>query len=285
MVYVFEVKRPKKVPKSFSIGGVAGVHSLSSLSFSTACGLLFKTSLNKSERKTLTKLVLQSTTSMSSDVYCASHSLVPIACSVPHGSFLCNPELDDTHRIVSEGVRTVSRRSSINDSLSVLNLPVPCLERIFSYLEPCERGHCATVCSTWHHIMRSPRLWQNVDLNIFPVCQVGMAASMQHVCGVECYPAYHERVLKYIRYLTDIRPIVHQLHFAFDLDEDGWHKELDSLLKACRLSELQVAHIRWNETRGKPFTGLSHTIAASDFEAFKCVFVTISCYSFLLYSH
>lgn len=205
--------------------------------------------------------------------------LLSVARSAPFGPVFLNTDIDDPFscgtavRMHADNVITVSRRTSLSEGLSILHLPVPCLEKIFSFLEPCERGLCATVCSIWRDVMKLPRTWQHLDLNVFSVCRMGNA--LQHDCGVECYPAYHERMLHYIAYLKVVRPIVRQLHFALDLDEDDWHKELESLLKAARLQELQVAHMQWNETPGKPYTGLSNTIAASDLDTLKFVNQTV----------
>lgn len=143
------------------------------------------------------------------------------------------------------------------------DLPALCMERVFTYLTPQQRGQCAKVCKEWHNLVKSPQVWQDVDFTVFAVCQQRNVAS--HDCSEDCYPLYVERVKKYMRFLCQVKPYVKRLKFAFDIDcvEDGWLQELMTLMQVCRLQELTEVDVNWKETPGKPFDGLSHTVSSA----------------------
>ena len=145
---------------------------------------------------------------------------------------------------------------------SIFDIPVLCMERVFSFLTPQQRGLCSLVCSEWRDLIKSPQVWQDINLTQFPVCQQNNAG---HDCSEDCYPLYRDRVKKYMRFLCQVKPFVKRLKFAFDIDclEDGWLQELMALLQACRLQDLTEVDVNWKETPGKPFDGLSHTVSSS----------------------
>jgi hypothetical protein len=143
-------------------------------------------------------------------------------------------------------------------------LPPDCMLKIFSFLTPVERGQAAQVCSQWRTLIKSASLWSSVDLTVFPLCT---QKSARHECTELCYSAYRSRMRKFIKYLVSVKPALRSLRFAYDIGEykDGWLECLQSLVKASRCIELEVANLNWKETPIRPFWSESITWSTSDY--------------------
>lgn len=150
------------------------------------------------------------------------------------------------------------------ESFPFQKLPADCMLKIFSFLTPVERGQAAQVCSQWRTLVKSSSLWSVVDLTTFPLCT---KKSARHECTELCYAAYRNRMKKFIKYLISVKPALHSLSFAYDIGEykDGWLENLQSLIKASRCLELEVAHLNWKETPIRPFWSESITWSTNDY--------------------
>lgn len=147
------------------------------------------------------------------------------------------------------------------------DLPHDCQLKIFQFLTPAERGVAAQVCSQWKTLMKSSSLWSTVDFTQFPLCY-----NLHHDCGKMCYINYRNRIRKFIKYLTEVRPGVKKLRFEFDIDDhdDNWLEVIEEFLKAANLRELEHVRINWAETPVKPYWGNANiTWTASDYNALK----------------
>ena len=177
--------------------------------------------------------------------------------------------------IVSDECADVKKRKPDTTQCSLIatkslfdaKLPPELKLKIFSYLNQREKGQCMFVSTEWNSIIRSPELWQHVNLREFRLCyghgdtsgsahvydgpDTAMDTSSYSQCTQQCYGLYINRIENYISFLIDIQPKVKRLEFSFDLIEDNWMATVDRLFH-LNMSELRYADINWRDTPTKP---------------------------------
>ena len=177
--------------------------------------------------------------------------------------------------IVSDECADVKKRKPDTTQCSLIatkslfdaKLPPELKLKIFSYLNQREKGQCMFVSTEWNSIIRSPELWQHVNLREFRLCyghgdtsgsahvydgpDTAMDTSSYSQCTQQCYGSYINRIENYISFLIDIQPKVKRLEFSFDLIEDNWMATVDRLFH-LNMSELRYADINWRDTPTKP---------------------------------
>lgn len=178
--------------------------------------------------------------------------------------------------VVTDDYADVKKRKADNEQRSQIatkslfdaNLPPELKLKIFSYLNQREKGQCMFVSTEWNAMIRSPELWQHVNLREFRLChghvdddlassaycgqEAAMDTSSFSQCTQQCYGQYINRVDNYISFLIDIQPKVKRLEFSFDLIEDNWIATVNRLKFHLKLNELQYADINWRDTPAKP---------------------------------
>jgi len=130
-----------------------------------------------------------------------------------------------------------------------------CKLRIFSHLNPSERGTAARVCRSWSQLMRTPSLWNVIDLVTFPPFPPDSDDVFSGDDNMKVYDSYCARVKCFVGYLVSIRPVVHTLRFEFDIGDllDGWLEMLHALFCASLLHDLHHAELGWTDTPCKPY--------------------------------
>ena len=167
-------------------------------------------------------------------------------------NYLLNEEVNDLK--VSMG-KLLSKIKE--DCFPFAKLPADCKLKVFSFLNPRERGVAAQVCTEWNSLMKSSSLWNVIDLTQFSLCTV---QSKRHKCSELCYSNYRVRLKKFFSYMSQVKPVIRNLRFAYDIGDyqDGWLDILKTFIKAARCQELEFAHLNWKETPIKPFWSESH---------------------------
>lgn len=145
--------------------------------------------------------------------------------------------------------------------------------RIFTYLNPAERGSIAVVCKKWNSLIRSPDLWSVVDLVAFPPSQASNLTDVEdedYDESMVSYIKYQRRTRKFMNFLISVRPKVKRFKFAFDIADikDGWMEGIEMLMRSCQLQEIKSAELIWNETPAKPsiLDSVSITWCTSDYK-------------------
>jgi len=130
-----------------------------------------------------------------------------------------------------------------------------CKLHIFSQLNPSERGIAAKVCHKWSQLMRTPSLWNVIDLVAFPTFPASSDDVFSADDNMNLYETYCARMKCFVSYLISIRPAVHVLRFEFDIGDlrDGWLEMLHALFRTSLLQELQHAEMGWTDTPCKPY--------------------------------
>jgi hypothetical protein len=188
-------------------------------------------------------------------VSCEDNLMVP-----PPPTFRRHGRREERYRAISECVtdkspkkivecwEQVARSGSFSSGrFPIQRLPTDCRLKIFSFLTVKEKGVASLVCREWNDLMKTPGLWGTVDLTTFPMCSV---KRKNHHCGQLCYKLYRIRIQRLIHYLMQVKPVIRNLSFAFDIgdSEDGWLKLLEGFLKCTRLQDLVFANLNWRET-------------------------------------
>lgn len=127
-------------------------------------------------------------------------------------------------------------------------IPVNCKLRVFSFLGFVDRGKAAQVCSEWSVLMKSFKLWDTIDLTLFP------APNPHSKDILPGYETYKCSLQKFLHYLTCIGAPLKRLSFAHDIGDhrDGWLDILQSFLRSVPCDELEFARINWKETPAHP---------------------------------
>jgi hypothetical protein len=146
-------------------------------------------------------------------------------------------------------------------------LPQDCQLKIFSFLRPQERGVAAKVCKEWNDLLRTPSLWNVVDLTAFPLCT---KSSLAHKCGPLCYEIYKKRLKHYIRYLQGIGPAMKSFSFALDIVDykDGWLKSINALIRSSYCYDLEFVHLNWKETPIKPLWLSQYSYPSDEYQEY-----------------
>lgn len=131
------------------------------------------------------------------------------------------------------------------------DLPDVCKWKVFTFLNLTEKGLAAQVCTDWNNFLRSPGLWTDINLTQIPLHYKRLRF---HRCNAECYEEYRARVVKFLRYLSIMRPTVRRISFSYDIadSKEGWFELVDLLFSAVKLGELRSADLNWKTTAVKP---------------------------------
>jgi hypothetical protein len=127
------------------------------------------------------------------------------------------------------------------------SLPQICKLRIFTFLDITDKGRAAQVCQEWNVLMKSSRLWNSVDLTLLisQHCQNMCLGATEEVCHEKSI----ERLNKFHKHLSTIRPVLKELRFALDLFE--CFDVITSLLEFSQCKELKYANLDWRPTPTK----------------------------------
>ncbi len=165
----------------------------------------------------------------------------------------------------SDSRRQSERLIKLNYKFPFEDLPDVCKLKIFSYLQPCDKGRAAQVCQEWRQLMRSPGLWAHMNFSAFnPAAVSQKCKSFRGVkampltfhgqfpwfCNNVEYDEYKGRVHKFLTYVQDIKPKLKSLSFVYDLGEpkDEWLKWITDLLDKAQCQDLTHANIDWTST-------------------------------------
>ncbi len=162
---------------------------------------------------------------------------------------------------------TVRLKEKVVSSFAFDQLPQDCQLKIFTFLSPQERGFAARVCTEWNQLMKTPSLWNIIDLTSFPLCS---KSSLAHKCGPLCYEIYKRRLKHYIRYLEGIGPAMKSFSFALDIVDykDGWLKSIEALLRRSHCHDLEFVHLNWKETPIKPLWLAQYSYSPDEYQEY-----------------
>ncbi len=160
-----------------------------------------------------------------------------------------------------EDRRHSARLVKKNYKLPFNQLPHVAKLHIFSFLTLKERGAAALVCEEWAQLMRSPRLWCDIDFTVFdaPIQKLKHGPQQkifQFRWFTSCteYNDYRQRILMFLDFLKKMKPRLEFLRFAYDIahPKDEWLQVLLTFLSDAQCQDLVTADIDWTNTPVRP---------------------------------
>lgn len=205
------------------------------------------------------------------DSYCTDDENRPSSCRYSHTAFpLFSNSSDDevilshssgrgsglkvSHSAPSCRLIPLPMEDASGNFFPFFNLPLDCKLKIFSYLNPIEKGQGMSVCKEWYQVLRTPSLWCNVLLWDFPLTCVPTVRGGIHNPG-DCYSCYKRRVHGFAGFLIRIRPLIRRLEFKFDIsqEKDGYLSMLRNLMCHIPFREVRYMVFNWKDTPSRPF--------------------------------
>lgn len=129
-------------------------------------------------------------------------------------------------------------------------LPELCKLRIWSFLKQCDLGRCMLVCTEWYCLIQNPYLWSAVNFNDLPhSCLPRDRSGPVHTESV-CHHCFRKRVFAYSKFLSRIRPKVHEFQFCLDISHptDQFSNVVEQFMSTAELTSLTYADINWKDS-------------------------------------
>lgn len=115
---------------------------------------------------------------------------------------------------------------------------------VFSYLDVADRVSVSMVCKEWNQLVRSPKLWANVDVR-----QAVKESQRKQSRNISVRESEHRaRTMKYLSYVCNINPFIHRLVLVGDIADAEFNERIQLFTKGSKLMELNEVTIDWTRS-------------------------------------